>query len=474
MTVIGADPEALRDLSREFRRLTARLESSRTELDRHLRNTEWQGSDSLNFRRAWSLQHRVNLLRTVELCRVSAATLVKQADEQETASMEHSRGLPPGWPGGWPGITGPLLVPASGQGDVPRSITELDAGISITIASVLLGLGHDIRIEDFAGGRSLITVTSEVEAGAKGSVGTSVRVGSAEILGRSASVQAALGGVIRRSYEVDSADVWKVIAAIELQDAVDTLSRNASTIAGGAAFGAVAPIGRWLLGRAPKRATDLFDKIDPREHLPTPITTERLVQVAASGDVSLTSVPLFGPSATAAAGFAVRAGRLNGPNGSSSVFEVEGEVALELRASLLGESTWSPSTGSGSDALPVIRVQIPDEVDGSDGRAPMVITTTVSSGGTLHQRTSTVDLSTLVGTGLATGARLALDRMAAGDPTGAFSELSRIGITSGAVVTTEATFAGRDLSGTIGGESGEGLSLGADVVGGISRRVRTR
>ena len=190
MTAIGADPEALRDLSRQFRKLTVRLESSRTELDRHLRNAN--GTDrTLNASDKLVVQHRVGLLRTAELCRVSSAALLNQADDQEKASKEtggHISGGRPGgspgaWPGGWPSITGALPPPASEAVDFPESITELDAGVSVTVASILLGLGHDIRIEDFANGRSMITVTNETQGGAKASIGASV-VGELRLSGR--------------------------------------------------------------------------------------------------------------------------------------------------------------------------------------------------------------------------------------------------------------------------------------------------
>ena len=74
---------------------------------------------------------------------------------------------------------------------------------------------------------------------------------------------------------------------------------------------------------------------------------------------------------------------------------------MELRARFLGEFNWNTSPGSDNEGLPMIRIQIPDGTGDRGPRGPMVVTLTLPSGDSLHQQTSTIDLSTLVGMDLA-------------------------------------------------------------------------
>ncbi|MGB3410010.1 MAG: hypothetical protein WBA45_02335 [Microthrixaceae bacterium] len=500
MTAIGADPEALLDLSRRFRSLGVQLEASRNELDRHLRNSEWQGADAERFRRTWSLHHRGNLLRSAELCRVSTANLVRQVDEQHRASDGSGSGSgisgstgnggasgagdgAAGAAGVGSGSTGRVDTPATaGAGSpggssasrprIPDAIMTVEAGASVTVASVLLGLTHDITIESFPDGTSLVTFTSRARGGAKGSAGASINLGTQRALGASASAEASLGGVLRRSYTVDSSDVWKLIAAVELQDAAEGVISSTPLAAGKTAVGAAASIGGWLLRKVPAPARRLLDTVGPGLFRPPPTSTEKLVQFVASSDASLESVPIVGPSANLGAAFTIRAGRIADASGAASVFEAEGSIAAEMRARFLGERDWHVG-GSDGSGPPTVRIEIPDATDDGRPRGPMILTSTVTTGDSVRQSTSSIDLSKVLGMDVAETTRLVFQRLSENDLGGAFNELTRLRVPDSAIVTTVATFTGNSYSGGVGGEAGGGLSLGVDFDGGIGRLVRT-
>lgn len=489
MTAIGADPEALLDLSRRFRRLGMQLEASRNELDRHLRNAEWHGSDADRFRRTWSLHHRGSLLRSAELCRLSNTNLIRQVDDQNRASDSSGGGSGGSGNSGSPGISGaagagststrsgisgaPGATNPTGAGPgVPDSIMTFGAGASVTVASVLLGLTHDVTVESFPDGTSVVTFTSNARAGAKGSGGASINLGTQRALGASASAEASLGGVLRRSYTVDSSAVWKLIATVELQDAAKGVMSSTPAAAAGTALGAAASIGGWLLRKVPAPAKGLLDTAEPWLFRPQPTSTEKLVQFLVSSDASLASVPIVGPSAGLDAGLTIRAGRVEGPSGAASVFEAEGSIAAQMRARFLGERNWDVGGSDGSGPTSV-RIQIPDATDDGRPRGPMVVTSAVTTGDSVRQSTSSIDLSKLLGMDVAETTRLVFQSLSENDMEGAFNELTRIRVPDSAIVTTVATFTGDSYSGTVGGEAGGGVSLGAEFDGGIGRLVRT-
>ncbi|MGB6058868.1 MAG: hypothetical protein WBF71_11430, partial [Microthrixaceae bacterium] len=320
----------------------------------------------------------------------------------------------------------------------------------------------------------LVTFTSQARAGAKGSAGASINLGTQRALGASTSAEASLGGVLRRSYTVDSPDVWKLIAGVELQDAAKLVVSSTPAAATGTALGAAASIGGWLLRRvpAPAPARRLLDTVGPGLLRPPPTSTEKLAEFLVSSDASLASVPIVGPSAEVGAGFTVRAGRIEGPSGSASVFEAEGVIAAEMRARFIGERDWHVG-GSDGSGPPTVRIQIPDSTDDGRPKGPMIVTSTVTTGDSVRQSTSTIDLSKLLGMDVAETTRLVFQNLSENDLGGAFNELIRIRVPDSAVVTTVATFTGNSYSGTVGGEAGGGVSLGADLDGGIGRLVRT-
>lgn len=225
--------------------------------------------------------------------------------------------------------------------------------------------------------------------------------------------------------------------------------------------------------RIPGRSQSLLGNVDPRRYRPVPTSTERLVQIAASADASISSVPLIGPSAKVGTDFIVRAGRVGGPHGAASVFEIEGSIAAGLHARFLGDVGWKASTGSDNSGLPALRIQIPDERADGGRWGQMIVTSTMASGATVEQMTSSVDLSKLVGMDLAAKTRLAIEKLSANDPGGALRALADIRLPDGAVETSVATFSGRDTSVGVGAEAGEGISVGADLDGGFQRLFRT-
>lgn len=479
MTAIGADPEALRELSRRFRKLHSQIEASRAELDKHLRNAQWHGYDADRFRRSWTHHHRPDLLRTAELCRTSAASLLRHADEQ----VRVSGSLAASGSGG----AGDVFRRGSGNGsaaglgrpggpvkarDIPVTVTDLRAGAAVTIASVLIGTTHDIRIENLPSGTSRVTFVQVANVGAEAAVGASMGIKGQRAVGLSASAEASLGTVDRRTYVVDEADVWGLIAAVELGDAAKRVTASAQLIPGGGGVGSASAIGGWLIDRIPDPLRRAATSIIPKRFRPAPIADETLIQVRVAADASAAGVPIIGPFASLGAGFVISTGRSNGPDGSSSVFEVEGSAASDVHSRLIGESSRSVGNRNANPTVPTLRVEIPDSADGERSRRPIVITSTTTDGGTVRQSTTHLDTSKVVTADLAARTRQVLESLAHGDVNGAIRRLTELDVPREAVSTTTSTFSTDNYSGGVEAEVGKGVSVGLDLEGGVQRFKR--
>lgn len=85
MSVIGADPGQLRELSKQFSRSAGQIASSRAAIESRIRSIVWQGTDTERYRARWvELRHR---LQRVEIGLQEASQLLRfHAAEQDRAS----------------------------------------------------------------------------------------------------------------------------------------------------------------------------------------------------------------------------------------------------------------------------------------------------------------------------------------------------------------------------------------------------
>lgn len=86
MTMLGADPVALRELSQRLLAAAAKLDHDATTLGRAIETSPWSGPDSERFRDDWRSQHSSASGVTAERLRVAYESLVRNASEQEHAS----------------------------------------------------------------------------------------------------------------------------------------------------------------------------------------------------------------------------------------------------------------------------------------------------------------------------------------------------------------------------------------------------
>ncbi len=114
----GADIEQLRQLARQFATGSRQLHDSSALLTGSLGASAWAGLDSERFRQDWSGRHRGDLLRVSAALEAASQALLRQAVEQEQASVEGGGGHygssgGPGGDGDRPGD--PKLQPDQGD-----------------------------------------------------------------------------------------------------------------------------------------------------------------------------------------------------------------------------------------------------------------------------------------------------------------------------------------------------------------------
>jgi len=109
--MLGADPQQLRELAKEFSRASQRLRNVGSDLTQRInRPGGWNGQDADRFRNQWNSSHRPTITSACKGFDDAATLLLRNAEEQEKASSASGLGGPgfPGFPGlpGFPGFPG--------------------------------------------------------------------------------------------------------------------------------------------------------------------------------------------------------------------------------------------------------------------------------------------------------------------------------------------------------------------------------
>ncbi|MGA7206505.1 MAG: WXG100 family type VII secretion target [Specibacter sp.] len=115
-TMLGADPQQLRNLAKDFSQAAQQLTELSTALTQRInRPGGWKGPDADRFRSQWNGSHRSKITAASKCFDQTATALLRNAQEQEQASDASGIGSNPGFPGipGLPG--GPVLGPANGD-----------------------------------------------------------------------------------------------------------------------------------------------------------------------------------------------------------------------------------------------------------------------------------------------------------------------------------------------------------------------
>lgn len=86
MTMYGADVDQLRSLAAHLDRAADQLDAHRTVLGSAIQQTQWLGPDAERFRGEWQARHSARVAESARLIRDTAATVRRNADEQERTS----------------------------------------------------------------------------------------------------------------------------------------------------------------------------------------------------------------------------------------------------------------------------------------------------------------------------------------------------------------------------------------------------
>jgi uncharacterized protein YukE len=154
--MLGADPQQLRELAKEFSRASQRLRNVGSDLTQRInRPGGWNGQDADRFRHQWNSSHRPTITSACKGFDDAATLLLRNAEEQEKASSSSSLGGGPGFPGlpGFPGFPG--FPGANPPGLLGGILTNGVLGTGETAggwytalggATDLLGLGLELRL----------------------------------------------------------------------------------------------------------------------------------------------------------------------------------------------------------------------------------------------------------------------------------------------------------------------------------------
>ncbi|RFA07807.1 hypothetical protein B7R54_00215 [Subtercola boreus] len=161
----GADIASLRTLAQQFDTAATRLAGLTSTLTTNVNATHaWQGPDAEGFRSDWNGTYTSTLKAAIRALSAGSADLLRNADEQNTASTDGVGGAGGSGSGG-PGGTGSGSTPGTGPGSGTPSVT-LPGGIHITPDKVTWGTTGPIKGDGAAGGGSLYIQNGEGHANA--------------------------------------------------------------------------------------------------------------------------------------------------------------------------------------------------------------------------------------------------------------------------------------------------------------------
>lgn len=445
--MLGAEPEALRNLSGSFRSSAARLDSMAAELEASLRRSGWQGPDATRFLGAWGSVHRRALALLAERCRHSATVLDRQAREQTLASSADATAATGARPGtavrqglsvepGWTAVRVP---------EPPRVETFATGGLVIGAGFGMLTLDGEVSVADLGDGRSLVTWSDDTSLGLATAIGGSVDVSvdgsvtAVPVAGAEASAAAGLGATVRRSWEVPSPEVAGLLAALAVERASFMATRRSDVpvMAGRAADAVVG----FLAGRDP----GLGERVGRATTSPPPAHVERLVGVDTSAALRAGAAAGGGVSADTSGG--IRLGERAAHDGSarSVVLELDGDLAHRVGGSLTGSLGLPDHAG---DTRTSLRIEVPD-----GPATELHLTTRVEQDGGLTEQRVAVDLHRVVGH---PELRWAIGSLRAGDPGAALAHLSTVELPPDAV---DVSVIHPDLDRS-GGSAGASASVG--------------
>jgi len=474
MGALGADAAALERLAGSMRTASRQLSEVALGLERRTRATGWTGPDAARFERDWALRHRPALLALAHRSAGLASSLDHQAAEQRRASASSGPPAPPAPVPPTPRVRRPAPV-----SPFPRTEQRFSGGVGVKVGFVTAEFDGDLWLQELPDGRIRVTVMESAMIGAEATVGATAELtigGTSSAptpIGGQAGAGAALGGVLRRSWEVDPDEVPGLIARVIAAEAAERAGmpvgdpRGEIHIAGhGSTWFARA------LGGAADGITEHFTGVDPGFDdwaeglvtLPAPDRVESLAAVELTAGAGFGALNRLAPSGHAGVTGTVRAGHASAGDTRSTIVEVQGGAAGTLSASLLGRlGVGLPGSEREHDT---VRFEL---VESTRRGAPdhLVVKVTRTGESTLEELLVRVDLDAATrGDGSPGGVRGLIQHLASGDVDGAVRDL--LG-PLGDVVPTSVTVTGSrgELSGTTIGGGGSisaiaGLGLSAN------------
>lgn len=425
--MLGAEPEALRSLSRSFRSSAHRLDLVAAELDAALQRPGWLGPDASRFLASWRSTHRRALALLSERCRRSAIELDRQARDQVLASAADSAGA---------GATGSdaVAVPSRVEGrtpvrvpDPPRREVHAGGGLDIGVGFGVLTLDGEVSVADLGDDRSRITWVDASTVGLGAAAGGSLEVaaggsshGAVPLLGAEVAATAGLGTTVRRSWELPSAEVPGLLVALAIERASLTAvgRRDLPTVAGRAADS--------VIGFATGRDPGLAERLGRSTTSPPPTHVERLAQLDTAAALRAGGASAAGAGLAVGAQSSLRIGERRSLDGSerSVILEIEGDLAHRVGGSM-GRAAGLPERSG--DAHTSLRVEVPD---GSGPADELHLTLRSERDGRLTEQRMALDLRRLLGDN---ELRSGVAALRSGDPGAALAHLSQVELPPGAI-----------------------------------------
>lgn len=177
--VYGADVEQLRLLGKKFEESGSGLLDAAAILDGLINTPEmWSGADAERFRDEWNDRGRATLARSAAALSEGAATLARNAEEQERASAggagspggTHSAGYQPSAGSGGSGVIGGRAMDERALIEAYHSLRQLEfGGLAVSdvglLAANLVGGGLLEKVGLFADGADLVDAVNRGDWG---------------------------------------------------------------------------------------------------------------------------------------------------------------------------------------------------------------------------------------------------------------------------------------------------------------------
>jgi hypothetical protein len=392
MAQLGADTEQLHALALALRGAAGRLERSLATLEAARRATTWRGPDADRFAQDWTSQHGHDARQLCERWRLAADGLVRHGREQEQASAADATGLVQGGSDGRRGDGSRPAAPARG----PRVEQQFLAGTAMTVAGATLALDHDVVVRRIDDRRSQIELSERRAVGASATAGAEVSVGADghALLGASAAASASVGQLERRTYDVDTDQVWPMLARIEADAALGRAAEATRSLpaVGLAAAAVPAVVSIWdeVADLLPGPDRDVAAWARGLGVAPDPRRVETLSELTLQASLGASLAGSVGLSGNGELSGTLRHGtaEVDG-RATTRVIEAEGRLATTLH------SVWTDRLGLDEPAgarTTALRLELP--LDGGPGQGSLAtLTWTGSTEDSATRRSVAIDLS---------------------------------------------------------------------------------